>query len=113
MGEDIESVSRLAKACISLLLKVQPCGPFFIGGYSFGGLVSLEIASMLEEAGHKVAFVVMIDTVRWLPSGRSNAKLILDMFDDQYAAEVHIRVSSNNNHTKHLLFLYPRITAFR
>ena len=92
MGEDIGSVTRIAKACISLMLEVQPCGPYFLGGYSFGGLVSLEMASLLEEAGHKVALVVMIDTVRWIPAGRNNSKLLIDMFDEEYETEIHIKV---------------------
>ena len=94
MGEDIGSVSRMAKACISLMLEIQPCGPYFLGGYSFGGLVSLEMASLLEEQGQKVAIVVMIDTVRWIPTGRSNAKLLIDMFDEKYETEIHIKVHS-------------------
>ena len=76
-------------------MEIQPCGPYFIGGYSFGGLVSLEMASMLEKAGHKVAFVVMIDTVRWVPVGRNNTKLILSMFDEQFPTEIHIKVRNN------------------
>ena len=96
MGEDIGSVARIAKACIKLMLEVQPCGPYFLGGYSFGGLVSLEMASMLEEAGQKVALVVMIDTVRWIPDGRDNAKLLIDTFDEAYETEIHIKVCYNS-----------------
>ena len=92
MGEDIQSVSRIAKACVSLLLDVQPYGPFFLGGYSFGGLVSLEMASLLEEAGHEVSLVVMIDTIKWIPAGRNNTKLLINMFDEAFPAEIHIKV---------------------
>ena len=92
MGEDIGSVTRIAKACISLMVKVQPFGPYFLGGYSFGGLVSLEMASLLEGAGQKVALVVMIDTVRWIPTSRKNSQLLIDMFDEEYETETHIKV---------------------
>eukprot|EP00794_Sanderia_malayensis_P013962 gene13962-15419_t len=90
LGEDVGSVDRLAKACIEMLLKIQPRGPYFLGGYSFGGLVALEMATMLEKSGEKVALVIMIDTVRWLPPARSNSHLLLEMFDTKFVVGEHI-----------------------
>lgn len=93
LGDDIGSVSRLAKACVEMIQEIQPHGPYFLGGYSFGGLVSLEMATILENSGEKVGLVVMIDTVRWLPAGRSNSHLLLEMFDTTFITEEHIQVS--------------------
>ncbi len=76
-----------------MLMEIQPRGPYFLGGYSFGGVVALEIATMLEKMGEKVALVVMVDTVRWLPLGRSNSHLLLDMFETRLATEQHIEVT--------------------
>ncbi len=92
LGEDIGSASRLAKACVEMLREIQPRGPYFLGGYSFGGLVSLEMATILEGLGEKVALVVMVDTVRWLPPARNNSHLLLDMFETKFAAEEQIEV---------------------
>jgi acyl transferase domain-containing protein/thioesterase domain-containing protein/NAD(P)-dependent dehydrogenase (short-subunit alcohol dehydrogenase family)/acyl carrier protein len=41
---------------------VQPHGPYFIGGYSGGGITAYEIARQLEAAGETVGLVVMLDT---------------------------------------------------
>ena len=41
---------------------VQPHGPYFLAGYSFGGRVSFEIAQQLVRAGERVSFLGMIDT---------------------------------------------------
>jgi thioesterase domain-containing protein len=40
----------------------QPVGPYFLCGYSFGGLVAFEIARVLLEAGEQVAKLVLLDT---------------------------------------------------
>jgi thioesterase domain-containing protein/acyl carrier protein len=47
----------------------QPHGPYFVCGYSFGGLVAFEIARQLQRAGDEVRFVGLFDTImspaRW------------------------------------------------
>jgi len=42
--------------------KVQPEGPYFVGGLCTGGLIALEIARKLDAMGHKVERVVLFDT---------------------------------------------------
>jgi thioesterase domain-containing protein len=47
-------------------LALLPLGPpYRLAGWSFGGVVALELARQLQEAGDEVAFVGMIDT--WRP----------------------------------------------
>ena len=41
---------------------VQPKGPYFLGGFSGGGITAYEIARQLEAAGDKVAIVILLDT---------------------------------------------------
>ncbi|MCH7802208.1 MAG: amino acid adenylation domain-containing protein, partial [Chloroflexi bacterium] len=43
---------------------VQPEGPYYIGGFSRGGVVAFEIARQLREQGHEVAILAIIDTSR-------------------------------------------------
>lgn len=47
---------------ITELRQVQPHGPYMLGGYSGGGLTAWEMARQLEDAGEKVAMVVLLDT---------------------------------------------------
>jgi len=44
----------------------QPKGPYLLGGFSFGGLVAVELARRLSAAGDEVAFVGLLDS---LPPG--------------------------------------------
>ena len=41
---------------------MQPQGPYYLGGYSFGGMVALEMAQRLKQQGHEVRLVVLLDT---------------------------------------------------
>lgn len=43
------------------LREVQPEGPYLLAGYCFGGVVMLEVAHQLEEAGHEVALLALLD----------------------------------------------------
>jgi yersiniabactin nonribosomal peptide synthetase len=63
-GGPIEHTSIPAMAAYYLqeVRKVQPQGPYFFGGYSFGGFVAFEMAQQLREAGENVALVVLFDT---------------------------------------------------
>ncbi|MDP4989958.1 MAG: thioesterase domain-containing protein, partial [Marivita lacus] len=41
---------------------VQPEGPYYVGGFSGGGITAYEIAHQLEAMGEEVALVVLLDT---------------------------------------------------
>lgn len=69
----------LAEACTELLLRQEPNGPYFIAGYSFGGIVAIEIASILQNIGRTVALVTMIDTSLWIPEAAYNSKALVEI----------------------------------
>ncbi|HLE04353.1 MAG TPA: amino acid adenylation domain-containing protein [Anaerolineales bacterium] len=56
------SVEDMAARYIADLQNVQPDGPYFVGGLSFGGLVAWEIAQRLRSHGHEVSLLVLLDT---------------------------------------------------
>jgi thioesterase domain-containing protein len=43
---------------------VQPQGPYFLGGYSFGGAVAFEMARQLREKGEEIGILIIIDSCR-------------------------------------------------
>lgn len=57
---DIEGMAEQAAAAIR---DVQPTGPYLLGGYSFGGLLALEVAQLLTRAGETVDQLFLIDAV--------------------------------------------------
>ena len=63
-GEKIKykSVESFAADYIIQLQKVIPKGPYFLGGFSFGGILAFEMAVQLQKAGHEVPFLAMLDS---------------------------------------------------
>jgi thioesterase domain-containing protein len=55
-------VEDMAAQYIREIQIVQPEGPYFVIGYSFGGLISFEMAQQLHRQGHAVPLVAMIDS---------------------------------------------------
>jgi acetoacetyl-CoA synthetase len=63
-------VEEMAKTYVEQIRKVQPKGPYALAGFSFGGLIALEVAQQLFAAGEPTEFVCLLDTYvqeRWLP----------------------------------------------
>jgi amino acid adenylation domain-containing protein len=57
-----ESIEEMATAYIEELRSLQPSGPYFLTGYSFGGLVAYEMARQLHAQGQAIAMLVLLDT---------------------------------------------------
>ncbi|MBD2339548.1 AMP-binding protein [Calothrix sp. FACHB-156] len=55
-------VEKMAAHYIKEIQTIQPQGPYFLGGYSFGGLVVWEMARQLAAQGQKVALLALFDT---------------------------------------------------
>jgi amino acid adenylation domain-containing protein len=53
---------EMAAAYIKEIKTVQPRGPYNFGGYCLGGVVALEMARQLMEAGEKVERVIMLES---------------------------------------------------
>lgn len=55
------TIENMAADYIKEIYNIQPEGPYFLGGFSFGGLVAFEMAQQLQKQGQKVALLVVID----------------------------------------------------
>jgi Thioesterase domain/TubC N-terminal docking domain len=62
-GEKIfhKKVESFAKDYISQLQKIVPNGPYYLGGFSFGGLIAFEMAVQLQRQGFEVPVLILID----------------------------------------------------
>jgi thioesterase domain-containing protein len=56
------SVEELAEHYLREVRTVQPHGPYFLGGYSGGGIAAFEMCRRLSAEGEKVAFLGLIDS---------------------------------------------------
>jgi amino acid adenylation domain-containing protein/FkbH-like protein len=60
--EEPRTLREMASTYIDEIRAVQPKGPYFIGGYCFGGNVAYEMARQLKERGETVEVVVLLDS---------------------------------------------------
>jgi aspartate racemase len=69
----LRSVEEMAACYIGEMRKFQPEGPYYIGGYSFGGLVAFEMARQLQGDGHQIGLLALLDTY----PGKAKSKAVL------------------------------------
>jgi len=56
-----DTLEEMAFDYIAEMRRVQPEGPYILGGYSFGGIIAYEIAQQLYRQGQTVAMLVAMD----------------------------------------------------
>jgi thioesterase domain-containing protein len=67
-----DRIETMAAAAVERIRAEQPHGPYQLLGYSFGGVVALESARLLTDAGESVTFVGLVDALfdqRHWPTG--------------------------------------------
>ena len=84
-GELITQVEDVAARYIQELFVVQPQGPYFLAGHSFGGKLAFEMAQQLLRKGHKVALVAILDTTA--PFHQKNPS-VFDLDNTKWLAEL-------------------------
>ena len=58
----IRGIEHMAEYYIKIIRKVQPEGPYDLGGYSLGGAIAYEVTRQLQEMGQVVDTIVMFDS---------------------------------------------------
>ena len=62
VDEPIPSIEARAQFHLDAIRQLQPHGPYFLIGYSLGGLEMLELAHRLSVDGEKIALLALLDT---------------------------------------------------
>ena len=55
-------IETLAASCIDEIRKIQPAGPYFLSGYSAGGIVAYEMAQQLISHGEEVGLLAIVES---------------------------------------------------
>jgi amino acid adenylation domain-containing protein len=93
------SVEGMAELYIQAIRKVQPVGPYTLGGWSLGGVMAYEIACKLTEAGDRVELLALLDS--YPSDGIADATELdenemLDKFIRELLSSSGLHVSSNS-----------------
>jgi thioesterase domain-containing protein/acyl carrier protein len=58
----VNSIEEMATVYIKEIQTIQASGPYYLGGWSMGGVIAFEIAQQLSARGQKVALLTLIDS---------------------------------------------------
>jgi acetoacetyl-CoA synthetase len=78
-GAPLDSIEDIAQSFLVAIREVQPHGPYFLVGYSLGGLIALEIAQQMKAKSEEISLLMMIDSYpdRRFLSFVQSARLVL------------------------------------
>jgi thioesterase domain-containing protein len=72
-GDQLPTLEEMAALYVSEMRKVQPAGPYFMGGFCSASMLALEMARQIEADGERVGLLAAIDydlvPVETSPSG--------------------------------------------
>ncbi|MEL6263547.1 MAG: amino acid adenylation domain-containing protein [Cyanobacteria bacterium J06626_6] len=68
-----QSIENMATDYIQAIRRVQPKGPYQLGGWSMGGVIAYEMAQQLAKQGDEVLPIVMIDSR--VPTGNTGENI--------------------------------------
>jgi amino acid adenylation domain-containing protein len=68
-------IEQMAAHYLEEVRRVQPRGPYLLGGWSMGGLVAFEMARQLQESGEKVALLSIFDSAPPEKDARASAEV--------------------------------------
>ncbi|EEF58139.1 non-ribosomal peptide synthetase [Pedosphaera parvula] len=60
---EVRSIEEMASRYVSEIRGLQSEGPYFLGGYCFGGNVAFEMARQLREKGERVALLALFESM--------------------------------------------------
>jgi phthiocerol/phenolphthiocerol synthesis type-I polyketide synthase E len=61
----LTKIEDMAALYLKEIRRVQPYGPYFLGGYCGGGTIAFEVAQQLRSHGEAVALLALFDTMNW------------------------------------------------
>lgn len=64
-SKPLTRIEDMAARYVKDIRRVQPHGPYFLGGYCMGGAIAYEMAQQLLASGETTALVAMFDTMNW------------------------------------------------
>jgi uncharacterized protein (TIGR02246 family) len=76
------SLEEMAARYVEAIRRIQPVGPYLLGGWSFGGTVAAEMTRQLQSLGQSIAILVLFDA----PAAPSATLKFLHRADKRLAA---------------------------
>jgi thioesterase domain-containing protein/acyl carrier protein len=68
-GQCHTSIEEMSQYYVQQLKQFQPRGPYYLGGWCYGGIVAVEMARILHQEGEKIGLLALLETVAMPPAG--------------------------------------------
>nr|POF11460.1 orsellinic acid synthase [Quercus suber] len=106
-------VPTLAQSYIEAMKEALPPGPLILGGWSFGGIISFEIARLLQDDAHlRIQGIVMIDSVcPWSPFYAARGR-VRPTFRPTTSEIMKAKVISSFDHALDMIREWPQPEKF-
>ena len=62
---NLVTIEEMAALYVKEIRRIQPHGPYYLGGYGMGGTTALEMAQQLHALGQETALLALFDTMNW------------------------------------------------
>lgn len=108
-------IEEASKHIVEALMKAQPEGPFFLGGFSGGAILCYEVTRQLAALGRRVEGLVLIDMCCPRPRPVSGTATQLFDVDVEVFESVTAHIGSSNiaeNMQQHLRALFAAVAAY-
>jgi non-ribosomal peptide synthetase component F/pimeloyl-ACP methyl ester carboxylesterase len=104
-------IEEMAELYVSEIQKIQPHGPYHLGGYCLGGTIALEMAQQLRSKGEDVGLLALFDTWNWYKIPRASA--LTQAFYHLQKVLFHVRNFSLLDFDGKKAFLGEKLTTLR
>jgi len=74
--QPLATIEAMADSYLTEIRKIWPTGPYYLAGYSSGGVIAFEMTRRLLEEGNTVPLLVMFDTILPLLAHQKRTKLM-------------------------------------
>jgi amino acid adenylation domain-containing protein len=100
----LTSIEEMAAHYVREIHDVQPEGPYYLCGFSLGGMIAFEVARQLDAQGQAVALLAMIDTLTPAPPLKKIENQIRDAGEsaDRYRGIVGSALKKDLGHLRRL-----------
>ncbi|MGB9234323.1 MAG: condensation domain-containing protein [Terriglobales bacterium] len=85
----LDKIEAMASLYVKEIRRIQPHGPYYLGGYCMGGTVAYEMAQLLKVQGEEVALLALFDTMNWCSIPADNTFRRLRQFSQRL--EYHVK----------------------
>ena len=103
--EPLQSVEEIACQYIRVIQTIQPVGPYFLGGHSFGGKVAFEMAQQLQRQGESIGLVAIFDA----PAPISQVNSQDSIFDKDDSGWIALLIESIEKFTEESLLIQEEV----